>query len=68
MPQVYCLDDPTLPGNLLYPFGTDVGDSVLPPSDDTFAGPIPLASSFPLHNESYTQLYVRQCFVVLNFN
>lgn len=62
MPQVYCLDDPTLPTDLFYPFGTDVGDSVVPPLDDTSVGPIPLASDFPLHNASYVQLYVSQIF------
>lgn len=65
MPHVCCLDDSTLPKDLFYPFGTDVGDSIVPPVDDTSAGPIKLASAFPLHNASYSQLYVSWQFDVL---
>lgn len=52
------LNDPTLPPGLLYPFGEDVGDEVVEAMDDGYAGPIKLNTSFPLKNESYTQLYV----------
>lgn len=58
--RVSCLNDAKLPPNLFYPFGTDVGDHVVPRQDDASAGPVLLAVAFPFYNTSYGRLYVSE--------
>jgi len=54
---VNCLTDPTLPGILL-PFGTDVGDRIVPVGDDAYSPAISIPSGFLFFNVRRNTVYV----------
>lgn len=55
--SVTSLTDPALP-DIFYPFGTDVGDSILPVLDDVSSPQINIATRFPFFNVSRSTVYV----------
>jgi len=55
--SVISLSDPALP-DIFYPFGTDVGDSILPVRDDVSSPQINIATGFPFFNVSRNSVYV----------
>ena len=54
---VSCLDDPALPG-IFFPFGGDVGDSVLPVDDDGFSSAQYIETGFSFFNITRRVLFV----------
>jgi hypothetical protein len=56
--QVQSLTDSKLSSDLFYPFGTDEGDTVVPPNIDDSGVQVTTAIAFPFYNASYTTLYV----------
>ena len=55
--SVNSLADPTLPG-IFFPFGTDVGDSVLPVQDEASSPGIHIPTGFPFFNVSRHTVFV----------
>src|SRR6218665_2040293 len=55
---VGALDDPVLNPLLFYPFGPDVGDSVMTPNDDGSTGSVRIDVGFPFFATSNTELFV----------
>ena len=51
------LDDPAVPG-IFFPFGGDVGDSVLPVDDDGFSSAQYIETGFPFFNVTRRVLFV----------
>lgn len=66
---VGALNDPVLSPLLFYPFGSDVGDSVIPPNDDGTSGSVTIDVGFPFFATSNTELFVSiaELFTRLNF-
>ena len=61
--SVNCLTDPTLP-DIFFPFGTDVGDKIVPVGDDISSPAINIPGGFPFFNVRRNTVYVSlsQCF------
>ena len=55
--SVTALTDPALP-TIFFPFGTDVGDSVVPVSDHASSPGINIATGFPFFNASRNTVHV----------
>jgi len=55
--SVICLTDPALP-DIFYPFGTDVGDTIVPVRDDVSSSQINIATGFPFFSASRNTVYV----------
>ena len=51
------LTDPALPGTF-FPFGTDVGDSIVPVGDDKSSPAINIPGGFTFFAQSRTNVYV----------
>jgi len=58
--SVVSLTDPALP-EIFFPFGTDVGDSIVPVGDDASSPAIRIASGFLFYNVSRNTVYVSCC-------
>ncbi|RNA08668.1 sushi domain-containing 2-like [Brachionus plicatilis] len=52
---INCLDS-TL--DILYPFGSELGDDVMFKNDDEFLGPFDIAIEFPFFNKSFSSLFI----------
>jgi len=44
--------------DIFYPFGPEFGDNLVPKVDDSFVGPIDIATTFPFFDRSFTSLFV----------
>jgi len=57
--SVICLTDPSL-ADMFLPFGTDVGDSIVPVGDGVSSPAIQIAGGFTFFTLSRTSVYVSQ--------
>ena len=44
--------------DIFFDFGTDAGDDVLPPNDDSFSDPITISNEFTFFASRYSTLFV----------
>jgi len=51
------LTDPSVP-DILYPFGTDVGDSIVPDRDSVSSPALDISTGFPFMFTNYSTVYV----------
>ena len=58
--SVSCLTDPSLP-RIFLPFGTDVGDNIVPVGDDVSSPGMQNTGGFRLLTLSSTSVYVSRC-------
>ena len=56
---VVALNDPAINQSLFYPFGPDVGDSVMEANDDGSSGGVTINVGFPFFATSNTEVFVR---------
>ena len=52
-----CIDDPSLPPGLLYPFGTDVGDLAVSDLPDGHVQ-VDISRSFPFYKTQFQRVFV----------
>ena len=56
--SVHGLRDASIP-DILFPFGADVGDSIVPPGDDVSSPAVYISTGFPFMFSNYSTVYVR---------
>ena len=65
--SIDCLTDPTLP-DIFFPFGSDVGDKIVPVGDETSSPAINIPGGFRYFNVSSNSVYVSMPHIFCYFN